>query len=88
MIGAKILGPRIGKYDKNGKPQAILGHNLTFAALGVFILWFCQVSIKEYPSRCFYQGITVHTYRRSSVKSKPAEPEDKDAKRCKCKVMP
>ena len=41
MIGAKILGSRIGKYDKNGKPQAILGHNLTFAALGVFILWFC-----------------------------------------------
>lgn len=41
LIGAKILGPRIGKYDKNGKPQAILGHNLSFAALGVFILWFC-----------------------------------------------
>lgn len=41
LIGAKILGPRIGKYDKAGKPKAILGHNLTFAALGVFILWFC-----------------------------------------------
>lgn len=41
LIGAKILGPRIGKYDKDGKPCAILGHNLTFAALGVFILWFC-----------------------------------------------
>lgn len=41
LIGAAILGPRIGKYDKNGKPRAILGHNLTFAALGVFILWFC-----------------------------------------------
>ncbi len=41
LIGAKILGPRIGKYDKNGKPQAILGHNLSLAALGVFILWFC-----------------------------------------------
>lgn len=41
MIGAAILGPRIGKYDKSGKPRAILGHNLTFAALGVFILWFC-----------------------------------------------
>lgn len=41
MIGAKILGPRIGKYDKDGMPRAILGHNLTFAALGVFILWFC-----------------------------------------------
>ena len=41
LIGAKMLGPRIGKYDKAGKPKAILGHNLTFAALGVFILWFC-----------------------------------------------
>lgn len=40
-IGAKILGPRIGKYDKDGKPKAIPGHNLTVAALGVFILWFC-----------------------------------------------
>lgn len=41
LIGAAILGPRIGKYDKKGKPRAILGHNITFAALGVFILWFC-----------------------------------------------
>ncbi|MBP3653923.1 MAG: ammonium transporter [Oscillospiraceae bacterium] len=41
MIGAATLGPRIGKFDKDGKPRAILGHNLTFAALGVFILWFC-----------------------------------------------
>ncbi len=41
LIGASILGPRIGKYSKDGKPRAILGHNITFAALGVFILWFC-----------------------------------------------
>ena len=40
-VGAAILGPRIGKYDKNGKPRAIPGHNLALAALGVFILWFC-----------------------------------------------
>lgn len=40
-VGAAILGPRIGKYDKNGKPRAILGHNITAAALGVFVLWFC-----------------------------------------------
>ena len=40
-IGAAILGPRIGKYDKNGKPRAIIGHNLSLGALGVFILWFC-----------------------------------------------
>lgn len=41
LIGASILGPRIGKYDKDGKPKAILGHSLTLGALGVFILWFC-----------------------------------------------
>ena len=41
LIGAKILGPRVGKYGEDGKPRAILGHNLSIAALGVFILWFC-----------------------------------------------
>ena len=41
FIGAIILGPRIGKYTKDGKSKAIPGHNLTVGALGVFILWFC-----------------------------------------------
>ena len=40
-LGAALLGPRIGKYDKDGNPRAILGHNMTAMALGVFILWFC-----------------------------------------------
>ncbi|HBM99607.1 MAG TPA: adenylate cyclase [Ruminococcus sp.] len=40
FIGALILGPRIGKYGKNGKVNAIPGHSLTLGALGVFILWF------------------------------------------------
>ena len=40
-LGAWMLGPRIGKYDKEGKARAIPGHNLTAVALGVFILWFC-----------------------------------------------
>ncbi|MBH1941709.1 ammonium transporter [Mobilitalea sibirica] len=40
LIGAKMLGPRIGKYDKNGKSKAIPAHSLTLGALGVFILWF------------------------------------------------
>jgi len=35
---AILLGPRIGKFDPDGKPQALPGHNLTFATLGVFIL--------------------------------------------------
>ncbi len=40
LIGAAMLGPRIGKFDENGKPQPILGHNIPIGALGVFILWF------------------------------------------------
>ena len=45
LIGAKILGPRIGKFtrDKSGKVtkvNAIPGHNIPIGALGVFILWF------------------------------------------------
>lgn len=44
LIGAAMLGPRIGKYTKNrdGKlvSNAILGHNIPLGALGVFILWF------------------------------------------------
>lgn len=40
LIGAAILGPRIGKYNKDGTPNAIPGHSLTLGALGVFILWF------------------------------------------------
>lgn len=41
FVGAKMLGARIGKYGKDGKPKAIPGHSLTLGALGVFILWFC-----------------------------------------------
>lgn len=41
LVGAKILGPRIGKIDKDGNVKAIPGHNITLGALGVFILWFC-----------------------------------------------
>ncbi|MGI9644148.1 MAG: ammonium transporter [Ilumatobacteraceae bacterium] len=39
LMGAAFLGPRIGKYDENGKPRAIPGHSIPFAMLGVFILW-------------------------------------------------
>ena len=39
FMGALFLGPRIGRYDEDGKPRAIPGHNIPFATLGVFILW-------------------------------------------------
>ena len=40
LVGTIILGPRIGKYGKDKKPRAILGHSVTLGALGVFLLWF------------------------------------------------
>ncbi len=40
LVGAAILGARIGKFGKDGKPKAIPGHNITIGALGCFILWF------------------------------------------------
>ncbi len=43
LVGATILGPRMGKYGADGKPRAIPGHSIPFAIIGVFILfigWF------------------------------------------------
>ncbi len=40
LSGALLLGPRHGKYDKDGKPTAIPGHNLSLAVIGLFVLWF------------------------------------------------
>ena len=40
LIGAYTLGPRLGKYGKNGNIKPILGHNMPLAAIGVFLLWF------------------------------------------------
>ena len=39
LAGAIMLGPRIGKYHKDGKPIPIPGHNLIIGTLGVFLLW-------------------------------------------------
>ena len=40
LVGAALLGPRIGRYGDDGKPRAIPGHNIGYAVIGVFILWF------------------------------------------------
>ena len=39
LAGALVLGPRIGKYDRDGKPRAIPGHNMSLAVIGLFVLW-------------------------------------------------
>jgi Amt family ammonium transporter len=40
LVGAKMMGPRIGKYDAEGKARPIPGHNIPMAVLGTFILAF------------------------------------------------
>jgi Amt family ammonium transporter len=40
LVGAKFVGPRVGKYDKDGNPVAIPGHNLPMAVIGTMILAF------------------------------------------------
>ncbi|GIM46759.1 ammonium transporter [Collibacillus ludicampi] len=40
LVGAILLGPRIGKYNKDGTANVILGHNTVYSVLGVIILWF------------------------------------------------
>ncbi len=40
LAGIMVVGPRLGRFDKQGKPRPIPGHNLSYVALGGFILWF------------------------------------------------
>ncbi|MGH7848379.1 MAG: ammonium transporter, partial [Candidatus Binatia bacterium] len=40
LTGALVLGPRIGKYSKDGKVLPLPGHSMALATLGVFVLWF------------------------------------------------
>lgn len=40
LTGAMVLGPRIGKYNREGKPMPIPGHSIALATIGVFVLWF------------------------------------------------
>jgi ammonium transporter, Amt family len=62
--GAKLLGARIGKYGPDGKPRAILGHNVPFAILGCFILlvgWYGFNPGSELAADAAIGGIAVTT---------------------------
>lgn len=69
LAGAMVLGPRIGRYSEDGKSQPILGHNMTAAALGVFILligWFgfnpgSVLAFSDYPSAARTMLVAVNT---------------------------
>ncbi len=40
LVGAILVGSRLGKYGQNGQIKPILGHNMPLATIGVFLLWF------------------------------------------------
>jgi ammonium transporter, Amt family len=64
LMGAAILGPRIGRYGPDGKPRAILGHNIPYAVLGTFILlvgWYGFNPGSELAADGAIGGIAVTT---------------------------
>jgi Amt family ammonium transporter len=66
MVGAAMLGPRIGKYDKNGKPRAIPAGNIFMATLGMFILWLGWYGFNP-GSELGFDDVTMHTVVTTTV---------------------
>jgi len=64
MMGAIILGPRLGRYGKDGRPRAIPGHSIPFVVLGVMILfigWFGFNPGSELAADVFVMQIALKT---------------------------
>jgi Amt family ammonium transporter len=64
LMGAIILGPRLGKYGPDGKPRAIPGHNIPLAIIGVFILWLGWFGFNpgsELAADTFVMWVAVNT---------------------------
>jgi len=64
LAGVIVLGPRLGRFDKSGKPKPILGHNLLLATLGVFILflgWFGFNGGSQLAAEGAVAGIILNT---------------------------
>ncbi len=74
LAGALILGPRIGKYDRNGKPKAIPGHSMSLAVIGLFVLWLGWFGFNpgstmsfQNPSDVFHILLTTNTSAIAAV---------------------
>jgi ammonium transporter, Amt family len=68
LAGALLLGPRIGKFDADGRPNAIPGHNMAFVTLGVIILWFGWFGFNpgstlavDFPEVGFFAYVALNT---------------------------
>ncbi|MCF6093965.1 ammonium transporter [Microaerobacter geothermalis] len=60
LIATLLLGPRLGKYNKNGKPNAIPGHNQVYTVLGTLILWLGWFGFN--PGSTLQTGAAQFTY--------------------------
>lgn len=74
LSGALILGPRIGKYGKDGKAKAIPGHNMSLAVIGLFVLWLGWFGFNpgstmsfQNPSDVVYILVTTNTSAIAAV---------------------
>lgn len=74
LSGALILGPRIGKYGRDGKAKAIPGHNMSLAVIGLFVLWFGWFGFNpgstmsfQNPSDVVYILVTTNTSAIAAV---------------------
>lgn len=70
LAGVLILGPRKGRFDENGKPQKIYGHNLPVAVLGTMILWFGWIGFNGGSTLALTDdvpSIVVNTFVSASV---------------------
>src|SRR5262245_13108395 len=68
LAGALLLGPRIGKFGKDGKSNAIPGHNMAYTTLGVIILWFGWFGFNpgstlavDFPQNGFFAYVALNT---------------------------
>ena len=59
LSGALILGPRIGKYGKDGKAKAIPGHSMSLAVIGLFVLWLGWFGSNPGPTMSFQNPADV-----------------------------
>jgi len=68
LAGALLLGPRIGKFGADGRPNPIPGHNMAFVTLGVIILWFGWFGFNpgstlgvDFPEVGFFSYVALNT---------------------------
>ena len=60
LAGIIVLGPRIGKYTADGKPNAIPGHNMSLATIGCFVLWFGWFGFNPGSTMAVDPGLISH----------------------------